>query len=81
MASPIPTTFDTSSQPQDSFASHYDLDNPLQAMSSYSKLLHQHIKRQMEQVTSPNPRRSENSGSISSLSSESSVESQDSVGN
>lgn len=37
MASPIPTTFATDSSPQESFAAHYDLDNPIESVNSYSR--------------------------------------------
>lgn len=59
MSSPIPTTFAEDSSPQDTFTSNYDLDNPIAAMSSYSRLMHQHTKRQMELATRSTGRRSD----------------------
>ncbi|KAM0803331.1 hypothetical protein BDR22DRAFT_886705 [Usnea florida] len=81
MASPIPTTFATDSSPQDAFAQHYDLDNPTESVNSYSRLMHQHTKRQMDLATRSS-RRSPADQAVSGmtqLSGESSIDSVDSL--
>ncbi|CAD6572538.1 MAG: hypothetical protein ASARMPREDX12_008453 [Alectoria sarmentosa] len=81
MASPIPTTFATDSTPQESFAAHYDLDNPMESVNSYSRSMHQHTKRQMDLATRSSRRTPTDQGvsSMSQLSGESSVDSVDSL--
>ncbi|KAL2040692.1 hypothetical protein N7G274_006671 [Stereocaulon virgatum] len=76
MASPPSSSYSSS---QESFTSNYDLDNPISAISSYSRLLHQYTKRQMELATRSSNRRSDPSGVSHHLSSDESVESVDSV--
>ncbi|CAF9905938.1 MAG: hypothetical protein ALECFALPRED_001914 [Alectoria fallacina] len=81
MASPIPTTFTADSTPQDSFAAHYNLDNPMESVNSYSRLMHQHTKRQMDLATRSTRRTPADQGvsSMSQLSGEGSVDSVDSL--
>ncbi|KAI9707762.1 MAG: hypothetical protein M1836_000724 [Candelina mexicana] len=43
---------------QHNFQNQYDLDNPMEAMNSYARIMHQHTKRQMENATRPVRRRS-----------------------
>ncbi|EME43386.1 hypothetical protein DOTSEDRAFT_25336 [Dothistroma septosporum NZE10] len=58
---------------QDQFAQQYDIGNPDAAAKSYQRIMHQHTKQQFELATASSRRRSANSGSISSLTPESST--------
>ncbi|KAK4695156.1 hypothetical protein P7C71_g2548, partial [Lecanoromycetidae sp. Uapishka_2] len=69
MSSPMPTTF----------ANTYDLDNPLAAMSSYSRLMHQHTKRQMDIATTAAVSRRSEGGNQRQMASEGSLDSVDSL--
>ncbi|KAH7054206.1 hypothetical protein B0J12DRAFT_539398, partial [Macrophomina phaseolina] len=44
---------------QHNFANQYDLDNPTQSMSIYSRVMHEHTKHQLENATSSARRRSQ----------------------
>jgi len=85
MASPststLPTTTLTNGAPQESFISNFDLDNPVEAISSYSKLLHAHTKAQLELSNRQANRRSDKSGvsAMSHMSNDGSVDSVDSL--
>ncbi|SLM37842.1 hypothetical protein LPUS_07828 [Lasallia pustulata] len=63
---------------QHNFQSKYDLDNPLEAMTTYARVMHQHTKSQMDIATRSARRRSPNNAvnTMSSLSTEASVDSQ-----
>ncbi|KAK4621801.1 hypothetical protein CLAFUW4_06898 [Fulvia fulva] len=64
---------------QDQFTQQYDLGNPDAAARSYQRIMHQHTKQQFELATASSRRRSANSGSIASLTPESSQDSVDST--
>jgi len=54
----IPTTFTQSPEiAQSAFSSHYDLSDPIAALSSYSRLIHEHTRQQMEHATRQASRR------------------------
>ncbi|MCJ1398951.1 hypothetical protein MMC11_002152 [Xylographa trunciseda] len=69
------------SQAHDHFAAQFDLDDPVAAVSSYARIMHQHTQRQMERARMSARRRSPPSvDPMSSLTQESSVGSTDSRG-
>ncbi|KAI9698114.1 MAG: hypothetical protein M1820_007622 [Bogoriella megaspora] len=62
---------------QHNFAEQFDLDNPIQAMSSYSRIMHKHTQEQLEMATTSARRRSDSPSA--SLKHEDSGSSMDSV--
>ncbi|MCJ1315889.1 hypothetical protein MMC15_001209 [Xylographa vitiligo] len=84
LSSSSSTHFADVSQAQDHFAAQFDLDNPVDAVSSYARIMHDHTLRQMERARSSSSRRrtspSSSVGAMSSLTQESSVGSVDSRG-
>ena len=53
-SSPIQTSFSSNPSPQESFVSNYDLDNPLKAISSYSRYV-QHLPLPLSPLSLPFP--------------------------
>ncbi|MCJ1417700.1 hypothetical protein MMC32_004045 [Xylographa parallela] len=77
------THFVDVSEAQDHFAAQFNLDNPVDAVSSYARIMHDHTLRQMERARSSARRRTPGSSSadaMASLTQESSVGSVDSRG-
>ncbi|MCJ1380750.1 hypothetical protein MMC17_003859 [Xylographa soralifera] len=78
------TTFTDVSQAQDHFAAQFNLDNPVDAVSSYARIMHEHTLRQMERARSSSTRRrtpaSSSVDAMASLTQESSTGSLDSRG-
>ncbi|KAF2232408.1 hypothetical protein EV356DRAFT_578450 [Viridothelium virens] len=64
---------------QHDFTNHFDLDNPMQAMSYYARIMHAHTKQQLDTATTSARRRSEASSTSASLSHEDSRSSTGSV--
>ncbi|KAI9847955.1 MAG: hypothetical protein M1837_001472 [Sclerophora amabilis] len=63
---------------QHNFANHYNMDDPMQAMTSYARDMHRHTKKQMEISSSASRRSQTGSSFTSSLTPESSQDSVDS---
>ncbi|MCJ1286066.1 hypothetical protein MMC26_005408 [Xylographa opegraphella] len=77
------THFADVSQAQDHFAAQFNLDDPVDAVSSYARIMHDHTLRQMERARSSTHRRTPASPSVDAMASlvqESSVGSVDSRG-
>ncbi|MCJ1483663.1 hypothetical protein MMC06_003831 [Schaereria dolodes] len=51
MSSYIADSFSEPMTALHNFQNRYDLDNPVEAMSSYARTMHQHTKRQMDSAT------------------------------
>ncbi|MCJ1370002.1 hypothetical protein MMC20_001214 [Loxospora ochrophaea] len=70
--------------PHDTFDAQYDLSDPLEAINSYARTMHQHTKRQMDNVTRSSRRRSPDHNAVSAISTlntEASVDSNSSTDN
>ncbi|MCJ1290613.1 hypothetical protein MMC34_002153 [Xylographa carneopallida] len=78
------THFPDVSQAQDHFAAQFNLADPVDAVSSYARIMHDHTLRQMERARSASTRRrcppSASVDAMASLAQESSVGSTDSRG-
>ncbi|KAF2789784.1 hypothetical protein K505DRAFT_365296 [Melanomma pulvis-pyrius CBS 109.77] len=67
MSTPVSTHFSESTA-QHNFSSTYDQEDPMQAMSSYARIMHEHTKAQLSTATNSARRLSQASDSISSNS-------------
>ncbi|MCJ1434338.1 hypothetical protein MMC27_003705 [Xylographa pallens] len=78
------TNFVDVSEAQDHFAAQFNLDDPVDAVSSYARIMHDHTLRQMERARSSSTRRrtpgSSSVDALASLTQQSSVGSVDSRG-
>ncbi|MCJ1390187.1 hypothetical protein MMC18_003045 [Xylographa bjoerkii] len=75
------TSFADVSQAQDHFAAQFNLDDHVDAVSSYARIMHEHTQRQMERARISARRRApESVDPMATLTQESSVGSVDSRG-
>jgi hypothetical protein len=82
MSAPTVYTTDSLDAPlavQEEFTSHFDMNQPMQAVQDYAKMMHMHTKQQMEDAARQSRRRKSAAGSMATLSNESSVSSVDSA--
>ncbi|KAI9740490.1 MAG: hypothetical protein M1834_005070 [Cirrosporium novae-zelandiae] len=54
---------------QQNFAQHREYVDPMQAMTSYARTMHEHTKHQMESATRPSRRRSPQNAAVDAMNS------------